>query len=150
MVWENKSEGGGCLVAEWTVPKTNWKQEDRFNIEDYNRIKNNLAYLHEKSVELIKPFSIEDMGEDLADYTQYWDVDVFNAFEINLDRINENAYRQEYGLKQTFYENGKFPDCHELNRIESATLDIKGWISRQEAGLRKIPFTLGRFKEVRI
>ena len=103
-----------------------------------------------KSVELIKPFSIEDMGEDLADYTQYWDVGVFNAFEINLDRINANAYRQEYGFKQTFYENGKFPDYKEFNRIESASLDIYNWIKRQEAGLRKIPFKLGRYKEVRI
>lgn len=32
-------------MAEWLTPKTDWKESDYFNIEDYNRIKNNIAYL---------------------------------------------------------------------------------------------------------
>ena len=34
----------------WSTPKTNWKLYSKFNIEDFNRIKNNIAYLHEIAV----------------------------------------------------------------------------------------------------
>ena len=33
----------------WINPKTDWTKNDRFNYSDYNRIKNNLNYLHEKT-----------------------------------------------------------------------------------------------------
>ena len=71
-------------------------------------------------------------------------------FESNLEEIARNSYGKDYGEKQTFYPNGMFIKYDELNRIESATLDIYNMLMAQEAGLRKIPFTLGRFKEVRI
>lgn len=137
-------------MAEWLEPKVNWMQDDRFNIEDYNRIKNNLLFLRDKVQKNIRPLEIENMGEDLTEYTSYWDVNVFNAFEKNLDAINENAYKRDYGMRQTFYENGMFIKYDELNRIESAMVDIYEWIERQEQGQRKVPFVLGRFKEVRI
>lgn len=38
----------------------------------------------------------------------------------------------------------------ELNRLEKACEKMKDIIERQTIGLRKIPFILGRFKEVRI
>ena len=30
----------------WQQPKTDWKESDYFNVEDYNRIKGNLNELH--------------------------------------------------------------------------------------------------------
>lgn len=81
MVGEHESEKGGYVMAitvEWIEPKTNWNaNSDRFNIGDYNRIKNNLTYLHEYASELYVPFETEDMGED-ATYPIFWDVDMFN------------------------------------------------------------------------
>ena len=61
---------------------------DRFNIEDFNRIKNNLKWLHNKSIELYRNFTIEDMGEEITSYESYWNVNYFNAFEENVDLIN--------------------------------------------------------------
>lgn len=29
----------------WIEPKTDWTSQDTFNFSDYNRIKNNIAYL---------------------------------------------------------------------------------------------------------
>ena len=46
----------------WQQPKTNWTVTDRFNIDDYNRILGNLAYLHDKAQELYHVFSVVDMG----------------------------------------------------------------------------------------
>lgn len=137
-------------VSLWHPPKTNWKQTDRFNIEDYNRIKNNLVYLHEKAVSLCKPFETENMGDDITSYESYWDVEVFNMFERNLEKINQNIFTQDYGCSQTFFENGPFIRFSELNRIEGAILQMNEILERQKTGLKKLSFRLGRFKEVRI
>ena len=48
----------------WQTPKTDWKASDFMNIEDYNRIKNNLNELRDMSRELWKEFPFEEMGED--------------------------------------------------------------------------------------
>ena len=45
----------------WNEPKTDWKETDRFNIQDFNRIKNNLAYLHEQMINLDLYFPIKEM-----------------------------------------------------------------------------------------
>lgn len=133
----------------WHTPKVDWKPTDRFNWWDYNRIKNNLEYLHKRAVLMIKPFNIEDMGENITDYTAYWPVDVFNKFEKNLETIAKNTYEKDYGERQTFYENGGFIKWDELNRIENATLSINSMMDRQEMALRRLPFVFGRFKEVK-
>ncbi len=137
-------------VTLWHTPKTNWKPTDRFNFVDYNRIKNNLTWLHEKAQELWKPFNIEDMGEDIIDYSSYWKVRFFNAWEENLDTINKNIFTQNYGERQIFFENGAFIQWNELNRIEGAILEMRDILDRQEAGLRRLSFRLGAFKEVKI
>ena len=137
-------------VTKWRTPKVDWKPTDRFNFVDYNRIKNNLEYLHERAVQLYRQFSIADMGEDILVYTAYWNVDVFNLFEKNLETINKNAYTQDFGVSQTFYPNGVFIKYDELNHIESAILSIRMVFDNQEAGLRRIPFRLGAFKEARV
>lgn len=138
------------MELTWIEPKTNWNsQTDRFNIEDYNRIKNNLEYLHEFAIQLYVPFDFQYMGED-AIYTDDWDVDVFNAFENNLKSINESTFVQDLGSYQTFYPNGVFIQADELNRIERSMVSIKDIFERQKAGLRTIPFRLGQYRSLRV
>lgn len=137
-------------VTKWHTPKTNWTVNDRFNFKDYNRIKNNLTYLHEEAYQLWKPFYIEDMGDDIFDYVTAWKVRYFNAWEKNLEAINNTILTKDYGFSQTFYENGAFIQWNELNRIESAILSMRDILDRQKAGLRKLSFRLGDFKGVKI
>lgn len=137
-------------VTLWHTPKTNWKATDRFNYVDYNRIKNNLTYLHELAQEVYKQFQIADMGEDITDYTGWFTAAAFNTFENNLETINKNIFTQDYGVSQRFFDNGAFIQWQELNRIESATLQMNDLLERQKATLRKLPFRLGAFREVRI
>ena len=137
-------------LIEFKEPKTDWTEKSRFNIEDYNRIKNNLEWLYQKAVYLNRPFEIEDMGEDIFDYISYWKVSYFNAFEDNIEVINKNILTKDYGTPQKFYENGAFIRWTELNRIESAILSMKNILDNHEKGLQKIPFVLGRFKEIRV
>lgn len=137
-------------VTLWHTPKTNWKATDRFNYVDYNRIKNNLTYLYELAQEVYKQFSIVDMGADIEYYTGWFTAAAFNAFESNLETINKNIFTQDYGVSQRFFNNGQFIKWDELNRIESATLQMNDFLERQKATLRKLPFRLGAFREVRI
>lgn len=137
-------------VTLWHTPKTNWKATDRFNYVDYNRIKNNLTYLHDLAQEVYKQFSIVDMGADIEDYTGWFTAAAFNAFESNLETINKNIFTQDYGVSQRFFNNGQFIKWDELNRIESATLQMNDILERQKVNLRKLPFRLGAFREVRI
>lgn len=136
-------------VALWQTPKTDWKATDRFNFVDYNRIKNNLVYLHRFAESLWSSFSISDMGDDITEYTAFWDVDVFNLFESNLELINQNILTQDLGVSQRFFENGAFIKWDELNRIESAIFSMNDLLERQKAGLRKLPFRLGNWKGVK-
>lgn len=138
------------MAIEWTEPKTNWSSTDRFNISDFNRIKNNLKWLHNKSIELYRDFSIEDMGEDITSYESYWNVEYFNAFETNVDKINSEIYSQNFGISQKFFENGPFIKWEELNRIENACLQMKDILERQELGLPKLSFRLGSMKGVKV
>lgn len=147
---EEQASGIAVNVATWTQPKTDWKKDDKFNFVDYNRIKNNLVYLANKASNIVQNININDMGADITKYTAYWDVSVFNDFESNLEKIAKYTYGNDYGAKQTFYPNGVFIKYDELNRIETAILDIYESLENHEKGLRKMPFILGRFREVRI
>lgn len=146
-------EGVSSIAVDgviWNAPKTDWTKDDKFNLEDYNRIKNNLVFLSKKARDVSVEIEIDDMGEDITSYSAYWEVSKFNAFETNLQKIINNTYKKDYGNKQTFYDNGIFIKYDELNRIEKAILDIYEDMLNHEKGLRKIPFVFGRFREVRI
>lgn len=139
-------------VSLWSEPKTNWKSTDRFNYYDYNRIKNNLIWLYEKAIMLWKPFEIEDMGDNLI-YEQEpvpYDFERFNQFERNLEIINQSIFTKDYGYSQTFFGNGPFIKYDELNRIESAILNMRIILDNQEVGLRILSFRLGDLKGVRV
>lgn len=138
------------VITTWITPKTDWNENDRVNISDYNRIKNNLIHLHELAVSLWKSFEISDMGMDIDGYEGYWDVDVFNMFETNLDKININIFPQDFGVSQRFFENGPFIKWDELNRIESASLKMKNMLESQKKGIARVAFRLGNYKGVKV
>jgi hypothetical protein len=134
----------------WTEPKTDWKQTDRFNISDFNRIRENIQWLHRKAVKLYRKFEEEDMGEKIESHVAYWDVNHFNAFEKNIETINKEIYSSDIGITQTFFENGPFIKWEELNRIESACLNMKSVLDRQEMGMRRLSFRFGAMKGLEI
>lgn len=134
----------------WIEPKTNWDSSSRFNIEDFNRIKNNLLYLYEVALVRVGAFEIESMGEELyvgVDEYKNWVVEDFNAIENNLHTLSDKIMKSDIGAKKTFYENGLMPDYLELNRIESVILRNKIALDNLAAGLRRIPFKLGQFRK---
>lgn len=133
----------------WETPKTNWVSTDRFNISDYNRIKNNLDFLEQIGNEVYKSFQIGDMGDDKTSYAGYWTPAEFNLFESNLELIKANFPASNIGTRKTFFENGPFINWEELNRIESAILNYYVVATMQKATLPRLSFRLGNVKGVK-
>lgn len=153
----------------WITPKTDWAIiyddvvnryiGDYFNVADYNRIKNNLMELKELAKLLIYPVPNFTVGADKhfpdAEHPDY-DNDNFFADEIN--KIEDGLYALDeampfvnFGDKQTFFDNGRFIDYNELNRIESAQLRLYNILTDSIKGKLRLAFTLGmRGRDIRI
>lgn len=134
----------------WSTPKTDWYGEttdgvysgDRFNAEDYNRIKNNLQCLRDLAVTIYDEFDIGSMGGDKA-VTDYFYADEINQLETNLATINANTLNLPYGDTPVYMSNGNTMDFTELNRLESATLDLYEKIKNRIEGRRMFQWNFG-------
>lgn len=148
------------MSVEWITPKTDWSANynadgiftgDFFNVWDYNRIKNNLLYLRELGSQLFYnlPEIVVGVDKHLPDNENPdFDNDNFFADEINLIedavKILDDAIGIfNHGEKQTFYDNGRFIDYNELNRIERAELELYVNIVNSIAARRRLSFKLG-------
>ena len=139
----------------WTTPKTNWNGDsaadgtyigDRFNAADFNRIKNNLDYLRELAIKLYDEFAINALGSDRTP-ADYFYADEINRLEENLTTINNKTLRRSYGTAPTYVDNGRTMDFSELNRMESAMLDLYDRLTNQSEGRRMFQWNFG-IKEV--
>ncbi len=137
-------------MAVWKTPKTDWAEHDRFELEDYNRIKNNIYYLWERACVLFSNFRIEAMGDDITSEAEDFNVAYFNAFERNIEILSQNTYAQNLGMRQTFYANGAFIKWDELNRIENAAIKIKKIIESRERSAYRLPFRLGAPRDFQV
>lgn len=126
----------------WQQPKTDWQTDDFFNIEDYNRIKENLNEIRSMALKLWPDFPWEEMGQDKSyeDYGFY--ADEINHFEANIDQICVGTFPFVVGSRQTFYDNQPFIDWKELNRIEEACRLIYSNIVSRDQGRKTLAFIL--------
>ena len=135
----------------WQTPKTDWYgsvdanghyEGDRFNAIDFNRIKNNLEYLREMAIKMYKEFSIVSLGSDRTP-ADYFYADEINRLEENLTTINNKTLRRPYGTAPTYVDNGRTMDFTELNRLESAMLDLYDRLTNQSEGRRMFKWNFG-------
>lgn len=126
----------------WQPPKTDWKENDFFNIQDYNRIKENLNEIRSLALTLWSDFVFEEMGPDKSyeDYGFY--ADEINRFESNLDYICAGTFPFQIGSRQSFYDNQPFINWKELNRIEEGCRKIYSNIQSRSLGRKILSFTL--------
>lgn len=128
----------------WTTPVTNWTSDRKFNLEDYNRIKNNLKYLRTLADSIYRSFDITELGEDLSDEEHWWSPAEINALEDALDEIfRASALPINIGEKKSFQYNGLFIQYLELNRIESACLNIYTLAQSQARTRKHLKLVLG-------
>lgn len=136
----------------WTTPKTDWYGStdadgvytgDRFNAEDFNRIKNNLQYLRDLAIKLYAEFTISDMGNDRAQ-GDYFYADEINLLENNLTTINKNTLNKSYGTAPIYMDNGNTMDYTELNRLEGAILSLYENMTNALNSRRKFRWMFGK------
>lgn len=134
----------------WQTPKTDWSGEvvdgvyvgDRFNAVDFNRIKNNLEYLRELAVKMYEEFTIQSLGSDRTP-KDYFYADEINKLEANLTTINSKSLKRSYGSAPTYVDNGNTMDFKELNRLESAILDLHERLTNEYEGRRMFTWNFG-------
>ena len=136
----------------WTTPKTDWKAQfdgtgyigDWVLHTDYNRIKNNVAYIFALAPK-IKLDSYPTMGADKT-VTDYPRASEWNAIENALHQLAVNI-SGSFSAK-LFYDNGFTPDFNELNRIENMTAMLKEQYESAIANNYRMKFTLGQDRNV--
>lgn len=126
----------------WTTPKTDWAATDKVNAADYNRWKNNLAYIRDFAYELFGDFSTVTLYDDKT-RTFVPLASELNALETILDQINVATYNLAIGTKQTYYVNHHPLDYNEMNRIEGMTLKIHLTLLAHKNAKRHLAFRLG-------
>jgi hypothetical protein len=144
----------------WIEPKTNWTDQyddsGRFigtyvNYQDYNRIKNNLLVLHDLAIQIYHDIPDFNLGADKhainrnsPDYNNdNFFADEFNAIENCVYEIDKKMTFIDFGSKKTFYDNGKFINATELNRLETAEKRMYDILTNAINGKLTLPFTLG-------
>ena len=125
----------------WTEPKTDWVITDSFNFEDYNRIKNNIAYLYEMALDFYSSVQLEDMGDDKNGYNEFPYAEEFNRLENNLELLRNSTFIFNNEEKKTWYANEKTPDFEDFNRIERICLDYYKGLQRYRP--RRLSIALG-------
>ena len=134
----------------WTTPKTDWSSTDYFNLTDYNRIKNNIAYIRELALEVFVDFPFEDMGNDKTSYTEYTYADEFTAMEDNLEYIRENTFLFDDSEHKQWYENQRTPNYEDFNRLERACLLFYQGFNSIKENKARLSFRLGAMKSIKI
>lgn len=115
----------------WVTPKTDWNGTtedgvyigDYFSAVDFNRIKNNLEYLRDETIQYFPSYDINSLGADRT-YNDFFYADEINQLEENLETINANTFRLDIGMTREYYAYGPVMDFTELNRLENATLRL--------------------------
>lgn len=127
----------------WTEPKTDWVSSDRYNYQDYTRMRNNMIELITLVKQLFSDFSEIDMAEKTS-YADRLYAEEFNALEENLRLINENTFRADIGEDKLYASNDKTPNYREFNRIESAQAMLYERIMVHKANAQHLAYELGQ------
>lgn len=136
---------------EWIEPKTDWDITDYFNIDDYGRIVNNIAYLKEYVKTILLNLENVEFSENIVNdktYSSMIYASEINAIEDKLEELNLKTYAINIGEKKTYYPNEKTMNYDDLNRIETACLNIFKTISSHINEIQRLPFTLGGQKGI--
>jgi hypothetical protein len=120
----------------WVTPKTDWKVTkdskgnyigDYFNVEDYNRIKNNMVHIFEMA-SLTPPDFGDDKVCNLNTISPIYAREI-NAFENAIEYLKMHVADLDTGDPTEYFQNGRAITYTELNRIESAQLKYYNYLS---------------------
>lgn len=114
---------------------------DFFNVEDYDRIKQNIEYLREYAYFLYGGFTLRGMAAVTVESYGY--ASTIDALDANLEAIAANTFRPPNMLPvKQWRGNQPPPRADDWNRIENTCLLLFEQFERQFACLPKLAFEL--------
>lgn len=130
----------------WQKPKTDWTENDKFNAEDYNRIKGNLEYLKEMYLRYYSD-SIEQIEMTEQKVGNEGRVNVFNILYHNLYLLNRDTLNYPDIIDISYKGNDISANYVDWNELESNILKLYqalfyGYISIKQ----HLSFRLGNVK----
>lgn len=135
---------------QWITPKTDWKiqlgldgqyQGDYFEIADYQRICNNLNYLHKMAAQLWnQPEKLQMVNAEQGDFCT---AEMMNGIEQAIQTIKPEAFSSVILPSKTWKANDFAPMVHDLNRIEKALQNLYLLLLQQQNVLPKLAIKLG-------
>lgn len=143
----------------WISPKTDWKiaydeqgnyTGDYFEPNDYNRIKNNIAFLRDYAKNLYdNSVDYHDLGEDVFygsknELKASW----WKSLQENLEQVNEASTKLDLGTKAVYQSNEAGYLVDELNRIERVCHTMHEMLVSIWENKRRLSFGLGSRKGV--
>ena len=87
-------------------------------------------------------FTIHSLGSDRTP-KDYFYADEINQLEENLTTINSKSLKRSYGSAPVYADNGNVMDFKELNRLESAILDLYDRLTNEYEGRRMFTWNFG-------
>ena len=130
----------------WVTPKTNWTNEDRFNLDpDYARIKGNIEYLIELSKTIYGDYDAPALEN--ASVNGFPKASFFNNVVDATKAMLSKCY-SPVGTRsmRSYIGNGVVWNASELNAIETNHLLLYRAFNSQKAGIRRLQFVLGGAK----
>lgn len=133
----------------WIKPKTDWTSEYKADYADFNRICGNLNRIKTLANELFADVPFFLLDEEKTNISMIYAREM-NSIEESLETLNQETYGFEIGEKQTFKANGSTPLWSEFNRIESAVLLLYETLVAHKKALKRLSFTLGGQKGIKV
>ena len=123
----------------WTTPKTNWSNGDFYNIEDWQRMRDNAEYLCD-ACNAVNGTNIESKlpWKELNDILYYEDMNDLYSAVMKVASVYEKDYRFN------FTANMSMLGAEELNRFESLELELYNYMKSQLSMLPRLAVVLGR------
>ena len=127
----------------WLSPKTNWSHRDYYNVEDYNRLVDDVNFLHEQAQKIYKKeFTIYNLKKILPNLDHYYP-SMINQVIASMNIIaNETYVPLNYYNVGIVQDNFAVPNYINLNRIETNLVGLYSSTIGVESCKEKCGFAL--------
>ena len=140
-------------MLKWIKAKTDWQPTDYINVDDFNRIRNNILYLMQEHVPLFGDIQFTEpiTGEETVGNWAY--AEEWNNLEDRLeDFLTKTVYAIDglVGKKKNYNIYSPYIDYEELNRIEKTCEIYQRTFLGRHNSREHLSYELGNYGGVKI
>jgi hypothetical protein len=137
-----------AIIYWWKDPKTDWTADDYFNIDDYERIVNDIDTLQKRISKVYGDVEISSISLSKT-YTDMIYASEFNTIISNIQVLNDKSYKFDFGTFKTYKDSGRTPNYQDFNQIENAISLLYRTVEAEIANMSRLAFRLGNVKTIK-